>query len=74
MGNASIHNLAFFMFLFLVASGLTHQALAKGDQCKVNSDCIKFCKYRGPCPTLCLGGICFCNCPSRKLLGVDDLN
>ncbi|KAK7303032.1 hypothetical protein RJT34_13931 [Clitoria ternatea] len=64
----SIHPLALFMFLFLVASaGLTQQAFAKGDQCKVNKDCAKYCAGRPHCPTLCLGGLCLCNCPSRKV-------
>ncbi|KAG4977723.1 hypothetical protein JHK86_037197 [Glycine max] len=37
MANASLHHqLALFMFLFLVASGLTQQTFAKGDQCKAD--------------------------------------
>ncbi|KAH1102803.1 hypothetical protein GYH30_037035 [Glycine max] len=63
MANASLHNqLALFMFLFLVASGLTQQTFAKGDQCKADKDCYPYCSHRPDCPTLCLGGYCLCNC------------
>ncbi|KAJ1414179.1 hypothetical protein SESBI_19026 [Sesbania bispinosa] len=62
MANSSSLQLSLFMFLLLVASDLTQQAFAKGDQCKVNKDCVKYCAHRPHCPVLCLGGLCLCNC------------
>ncbi|RZB82319.1 hypothetical protein D0Y65_031468, partial [Glycine soja] len=67
MANASLHQLALFMFLFMVASGLTQQASARGDQCKTNKDCVPSCAHRPHCPVLCLGGYCLCNCGSAKV-------
>ncbi|RDX91605.1 hypothetical protein CR513_26398, partial [Mucuna pruriens] len=57
MTNASLHQLALFVFLFLVASGLTQQ---RGDQCNTNNDCVKFCVRCSRCPVLCYDGYCFC--------------
>ncbi|RDX91604.1 hypothetical protein CR513_26397, partial [Mucuna pruriens] len=68
MTNASLHQLALFVFLFLVASGLTQQGFAnRGDQCKTNNDCVKFCVHRPHCPALCLDGYCLCNCGSTEV-------
>ncbi|RDX91599.1 hypothetical protein CR513_26391, partial [Mucuna pruriens] len=77
---ANVNSLHLFMFLFLIASGLTQQAFAKDDQCKVNGDCKKYCAGRPNCPTLCLGGLCLCNCASTKVYteqihsALNDLN
>nr|XP_007147972.1 hypothetical protein PHAVU_006G169800g [Phaseolus vulgaris]ESW19966.1 hypothetical protein PHAVU_006G169800g [Phaseolus vulgaris] len=68
MAKASVHQLALFMFLFLVASGFMQQAFAvNGGQCKANKDCGRYCQHRPSCPTLCLNGYCLCNCDSTKM-------
>ncbi|BAT87255.1 uncharacterized protein HKW66_Vig0067150 [Vigna angularis] len=67
MAKVSVHQVALFVFLILVASGFMQQAFSKGDQCKVNKDCVKACSYRPHCPSLCLDGYCLCNCGSTKM-------
>ncbi|KAK7412509.1 hypothetical protein VNO78_03973 [Psophocarpus tetragonolobus] len=68
MANGSVNQLTVFLFLFLVAYGLTQEAFAgRGDQCKVDKDCVKFCAHRPHCPVKCLDGYCLCNCASTNL-------
>jgi len=69
-GNVHIHTLGTYQFIIIIIllSGFMQQAFAaKGDQCKANKDCGRFCSHRPGCPTLCIGGYCLCNCDLTKM-------